>query len=122
MRFIKPSTLHKELVSDMDEKLTRKRNNYKFTHSKKILRTVKTELNTINYCDTDDVTDISIKAKDHSYIRQFTSLFTIYLETMKQIELLKAHKNLILYIDATRSVLRKPYVESKMVYYYPGKK
>lgn len=66
-----PSTLHKELVNDMDEKLAREQNNYEFTHSKKILRTAKTELNSKNDCDTDDFTDISIKAKDHPYIRQF---------------------------------------------------
>lgn len=39
---------------------------------------------------------------------------------MKQLELSKAHKNLILYFGATGSVVRKPYVRLKRVLYYAG--
>lgn len=119
LRYTKPSTFHIESVNDMDQNLAEKFNNYKFAHSRKVLSTAKTEYKTQNDCHSDDIAIKSTKS-DHPCIRQFTSPFTVYLGTIKQIQLSKIHKNLTIYFNATGSVVKKPYAESKRIYYYAG--
>ena len=75
-----------------------------------------------NDCDTDDIVHrickIARANNEHPYIRKFSTPFTIYLGLSQHIEFLKYHHDSILYFDATGSVIRKPYDQSKRVYLY----
>ena len=77
-----------------------------------------------NDCGTDDIVDIIFKSaranNEHPYIRNFSTPFTIYLGLFQEIEFLKYHHDSILYFDATGSAIKKPYDQSKRVYFYAG--
>lgn len=124
LRSSKPSTVHKELVKNLDIKLAENEKNFKFCHSEKVLRTAKTSERNKNDRDTNDVTDMILRIDeadgDDPYIKTHVLPFSFYLGINEQVELLINNPNLIIHFDATGSTVRKPYKTSKRMYYCAG--
>lgn len=124
LQFAQPSTIHDQIVNEMDVDLASKNQNFQFTHSLKTLQKARSELACVNDEHRNDSADIVLRLSkfnyEHHYIHKFITPFTIYLGIPEQIQLLISFPNLTLHFDATGSVVRKPYAYSKRVYYYAG--
>ncbi|CAG4939142.1 unnamed protein product [Colias eurytheme] len=119
LRFAKPNTVRKQLVSDMDTDLAQNEHNHQFATSLDVLQKIKSENNLKNNRHNDDSVDVMLRMieakQNHPYIKKFSTPFTTYLGINEQIELLKAHKDLSFHFDATGSLVRKPDKKRKRV-------
>lgn len=124
MKFAMPNTVHEQLNNDMNKKLAKAHNNYQFQHSLSVLQKAKSEKMSENDRHTNDVLDIISSISDaqgkHPYIRQFVAPFKISLGCQEQVEFLKRNSKLRVHFDATGNTVKKPYAQSKRVYYYSG--
>lgn len=125
LRYVMPARVHADQFKVINEPLAKTDKNYMFTHSLPVHHTARYEELGKNDADTDDTLDIVKRmlvdnSHEHPFIRRFITPFTIYLACAEQIEFLKENPGLVLHFDATGSIIKKPYPESKRVYLYSG--
>lgn len=124
LKYIKPGTVREKLMNKMDLKLAEQDKNYQYSHSLGVLQKAKSDKNCENDQHPDDIADIVLRTAQvyqyHEYIRKFVSPFSIHLGCVEQMDILNKYDKLKFHFDATGSIVREPYPESKRICYYAG--
>ena len=103
--------------------------NFSNLKSQESLRRIKFEVNSSSRFSNDVITDISLTQDYYrnllnekpipGYIQYFVKEpFIIHLYTKRQIEVMKVLSNIVLHLDATGSIVRKPEFCTKPIFYY----
>lgn len=125
-----PTDLFKKQMNSIDMELLKEENNLQGLPSYDSYRKVRSEKLNENRQSNDDIEDLkinrdqSIKNNEEEYIHEILDPFAVYLYSQSQFTILKqeikkrkADFEIVLHIDATGAVVRKPY-DCSQIYYY----